>query len=89
MKHTLEITSDPEFGRECEVIHPSECPMGIGQWGEGVWKCQEGWYLDEFGLPDHLTQLEPGNYQVEFWVESRPNYTGVMEHEYGIDLVSE
>jgi hypothetical protein len=54
-----------------------------------TWACQEGWYLDEFGLPDDLTVKEPGEYNIAFWVETRVNYTGVTEYEYGIDLVSE
>lgn len=88
MKHTLTITDDAEFGRDCEIDHPPTCEFSTGH-GYIEWKCQEGWYLDEFGLPEELTVLPPGEYQVEFWVETQKNYNGVLEYEYGIDLVSE
>jgi hypothetical protein len=87
--HLLTITSDPEFGRECEVEHSPDCPMGHDQHGYLTWTCQEGWFMDEYGLPDHLTEKEPGEYWIEFWVETRTNYTGATEYEYGLDLVSE
>lgn len=85
--HILEITSDPEFGRECEVTHEPDCPTAMHHHGYMYWKCQVGWYLDEFGLPEELTTLEPGEYPIEFWVESHPNYNRVMEYDYGLALV--
>ena len=86
MQHILTITDTDEFGRDCEIEHLTSCPVS----NNGMyitWTCQEGWFLDEFGLPEHLTVLPPGEYPVEFWVETRTNYTGVTEYEYGIDLV--
>lgn len=86
MHHILTIT-DYEEGRECEVEHPTSCPTAMHHHGYMCWKCQVGWYLDEFGLPEELTILEPGEYPIEFWVESRMNYHKVMEYDYGLALV--
>jgi len=88
MHHILTITDD-ENGRDCEVEHLTSCPTAMHHHGYITWTCREGWYLDEFGLPDDLTTLPPGEYPIEFWVETRKNYHGVTEYEYGIDLVNE
>ena len=89
MHHILTIYDDYEdFGRECEVEHLPDCPTELQYDGQLlVWKCQVGWFLDELGLPDHLTVLPVGEYPIEFWQETRTNYTGATEYEYGIDLV--
>jgi hypothetical protein len=86
MQHHILTITDDEYGRDCEVEHLTSCPTSLNQ-GYLQWTCQVGWYLDEFGLPEHLTVKEPGEYDVEFWVETRTNYTGVTEYEYGVDLV--
>lgn len=85
MQHILTIIDD-EDGRECEVEHLTECPTSV-RMGYLEWSCAIGQLLDEAGLPDELTTLPAGEYPIEFWHESRRNYTGVLEHEYGIALV--
>lgn len=86
--HLLTITDDDEFGRDCEVEHLTECPTSTIR-GYLEWTCGVGQYLDEAGLPDELICLPEGEYQIEFWLESRRNYTGALEHEYGVALVTE
>lgn len=88
MYHILTIT-DYDEGRECEVEHLTECPTKMHRHGYLTWNCAIGQYLDEAGLPDEMTTMPAGEYPIEFWYESRRNYTGVMEHEYGICLVEE
>lgn len=87
MHHILTIT-DYEEGRECEVEHLTECKTSVTR-GYLEWVCAVGQYLDEAGLPDELTVLPPGEYPIEFWYESYVNQYKVMEHDYGIALVSE
>jgi hypothetical protein len=85
MHHILTIVDD-EHGRECEIEHLTECPTQASR-GYLEWICPVGWFIDEAGLPDELTVLPAGEYNIDFWHEERRNYTGVIEHEYGIALV--
>ena len=88
MTHHLLTSTDYEEGRECEVEHLTECKTSLNR-GYLEWGCAVGQYLAEAGLPDERTCLPEGEYPIEFWLESRRNYTGALEHEYGVALVTE
>lgn len=88
MHHILTITDDEKFGRDCEVEHLPDCPTAHVYDGQVlIWTCPVGQFLDEEGLPDELAMLPEGEYPIEFWIEQYSNYTGVMESNYGIQLV--
>lgn len=71
MTHFLIITNDPD--ELWDVEHPEDCPTYDLYDGACTdYACKLGLEISNVGLPEGLTHLPPGRYEVEYWEHRQP-----------------
>lgn len=95
MTHFLVIESDldepSDEPRDWEIVHDIACPR-VDLYGGGVvfdYACDLGREVSNVGLPEQLTTLPPGRYEIRYWERSQAvDMWGTVEVTHsGIGLV--